>query len=51
MKPRFVVIEGDEYPVATARCCRDWPVVLGYPIRHCRLCDQVPVIVAAEEPV
>lgn len=30
--------------VVTARCCRDWPVVLGYPLRRCGYCGHVPEI-------
>jgi len=27
----------------TVECCREWPVVFGYPIRRCGLCYALPV--------
>lgn len=35
--------------VWVARCCRVWLVVLGYPIRRCKLCGNVPVL-TSENP-
>jgi len=26
-----------------ARCCRRWPIALGYPVRRCKLCNEAPV--------
>ena len=35
----------DNLLLARARCCRDWPVMLGVRIGHCGYCGQVPVVV------
>lgn len=26
-----------------ARCCRPWPIAIGYPVRNCGLCGKLPV--------
>lgn len=46
MKPQAVKGK-NPFPLrpGTARCCRDWPVDLGTPIRKCGLCGEVPEIV------
>lgn len=36
-------------PTALFRCCRYWPIVLGYPIGRCGICGTVPVPVPIEE--
>lgn len=32
------------YPVATATCCREWPVALGVRMGRCKFCGEGPVI-------
>lgn len=29
-------------PIVSRRCCRVWPIVVGYPVRRCGLCGEVP---------
>jgi hypothetical protein len=28
--------------IVTMHCCRDWPIVVGAPVRPCAICGQVP---------
>lgn len=30
--------------IVIARCCRDWPVLLGNPIGRCGYCGERPVV-------
>ena len=32
-----------------AVCCTEWTVVIGYPIRRCGLCGEIPVVVKVED--
>ena len=32
-------------PLAIVHCCRDWTIVLGWAVRRCGLCGQVPEFV------
>jgi hypothetical protein len=32
-----------ELHYAVARCCRAWVIAIGYPVRKCGLCGEVPV--------
>lgn len=33
-----------EMVIATAVCCREWPVFVGARIGHCGLCGEVPIV-------
>lgn len=33
---------GQEWPVETWHCCRDWPIVPGWPLRVCGECGEYP---------
>ena len=35
----------DTLTIVTARCCTDWPVLMGVMWRRCGICGQTPVIV------
>ena len=37
-----LVIGGFPYTVVVWRCCRPWPIVLGWPVRRCGLCGERP---------
>ena len=35
----------DNYPVlAVARCCMNWPVIIGDPIAPCPFCGETPTL-------
>ena len=34
--------------IVTARCCRDWPVMMFVRIGRCGYCGQVPIVVGPD---
>lgn len=34
----------DDYYIVEAYCCRMWPVVLGFHLGRCGLCNEKPII-------